>query len=55
MMVIEWINIVRGGKPSLCTRGIIASRSVNMARHLPGSYMVIPDAVSGVATPENKV
>ena len=30
-----------------------ASRSVNMVRHPRGSYIVIPIAVSGVATPEN--
>ena len=33
----------------------IASRGVNMVRHPRGSYIVIPIAVSGVATPENKV
>ena len=31
---------------------MIASRSVNMVRHPRGSYIVIPIAVSGVATPE---
>ena len=31
------------------------SRSVNMVRHPRGSYIVIPVAVSRVATPENKV
>ena len=33
---------------------MIASRSVNMVRHPQGSYIVIPIAVSGVATPENR-
>ena len=33
----------------------MASRSVNMVRHSRGSHIVIPIAVSGVATPENKV
>ena len=36
-------------------RGMIASHSANMVRHPRGSYIVIPIAVSGVATPENKV
>ena len=54
-MVIELDHIVRGGEPYLRTRGMIASRSVNMVRHPRGSYIVIPIAVSGVATPENKV
>ena len=34
---------------------MIASRSVNMVRHLRGSYIVVPIAISGVVTPENKV
>ena len=34
---------------------MITSRSVNMVRHPRGSYIVIPFAVSGVATSENKV
>ena len=34
---------------------MIASRSVNTARHPRGSYTVLPIAVSGEATPENKV
>ena len=38
----------------LRTRRMIASRSVNMARHPQGSYLVIPTAVSGVATPETQ-
>ena len=33
---------------------MIASRSVNMVRHPRGSYIVIPIAVSGVATLETK-
>ena len=37
------------------TRGIIASRSVNMVRHPRGNYIVMPIAVSGVVTPEHKV
>ena len=55
MMVIDLDDIVRGGKPQLRTRGMIASRSVNMVSHRRGSYIVIPIEVSGVATPENKV
>ena len=55
MIVIELDHIVRGGEPYLRTRGMIASRSVNMARHPRGNCMVLPIAVSGVATPENKV
>ena len=54
MMVIELDHIVRCGKPYLRTRGMIASRRVNMVRHPRGSYIAIPIAVSGVATPENK-
>ena len=54
MMVIELDHTVRGGEPQLRTRGMIVSRSVNMARHLRGSFIVISAAVSGVATPENK-
>ena len=47
---------MRGGEPQLRTRGMIASHSVNnMVRHPRGSYIIIPIAVSGVATPENKV
>ena len=34
---------------------MIASRGVNMVRHPRGSYIAIPIAVSGVATPENQV
>ena len=48
-------HIVRGGELKLRTRGMIASRSMNKVRHPQGSYKVIPIAVSGVATPENKV
>ena len=57
MMAIEFLDhtAVRGGEPSLRTRGMIASRSVNMVRHPRGSYMVILVAASGVVTPENKV
>ena len=61
MMVIELLvtaavdDIMRGGEPLLRTRGMIASRSVNMVRHPRGSYIVILIAVSGVATPKNKV
>ena len=53
-MVIELNNIVRGGEPELRTRGMIVLRSVNMVRHPQGSYIVMPIAVSGVATPENR-
>ena len=55
MMVMELDHIVRGGEPYLRPRGTIAARSVNMVRHPRGSYIVIPIAVSGVATLENKV
>ena len=56
MMDIELGHILRGGELYLRTRRMIASRSVNMVRHPRGSYIVIiPIAVSGVATPENKV
>ena len=48
-------HIVQGGERLLCTRGMIASHGVNMVRHLRGSYIVLPVAVSGVATSENKV
>ena len=54
-MVIELDHIVRGGELELRTRGMVASRRVNMTRHPRGSYIVIPIAVSGVATPENEV
>ena len=37
------------------TRGMLASISVNMVRHPRGSYTVMPTAVCGEATPENKV
>ena len=53
-MVIKLDHIVRGGDPLLRTREMIASRSVNMVRH-PRAYVELPIAVSGVATPENKV
>ena len=36
-------------------KGIIASCSVNMVRDPQGSYVVIPIAASGVATPNNTV
>ena len=55
VMVIELDHIVRGGEPYLCARGVIASCSVNMVRHPRGSYIVIPIALSVVATSENKV
>ena len=55
MMVIELDHIVRGGEPKSRTRRMIASRRVNMVSHPRGSCIVIPIAVSGVATPENKV
>ena len=35
--------------------GMIASRRVNVARHPQVSFKVIPIAVSGVPTPDNKV
>ena len=54
-MVVELDHIVRGGEPLLRTRGVIASRTVNIVRHPRDSYVVTPIAVSGVATPENKV
>ena len=54
-MVIELDNLVRGGEPYLRTRGMFVSRIVNMARRPRGSFIVIPIAVSGMATPENKV
>ena len=34
---------------------MIASCGMNTVRHPRGSYSVIPIAVSGVATPENKI
>ena len=55
MMVVELDPIKWGGEPYLRTRGMIASRSVNMVRQPRGSYIVMPIAVSGVVTPENKV
>ena len=55
MMVIELDQIMRGGEPLLRTSGMVASRSVKKVRHRRDSYLVIPIAVSGVATPENKV
>ena len=54
-MVIELDHIVQGGESYLRTRGMVAPRSVNMVSHPRGSYLVIPIAISGVATPENKV
>ena len=33
MMVIQLDRIARGGEPLLRTRGMIASRSMNMVRH----------------------
>ena len=53
-MVIELDSIVRGEEPKLRTRGMIASRSVNMVSRPRGGYIVIRFAVSGVATPENR-
>ena len=55
MVLVELDHVVRGGEPQPRTRGMITSRSVNMIRHPRDSYIVIPIAVSGVATPENKV
>ena len=46
MMVIEFGNIVRGGEPSLRTRGMIAPCNVNMVRHPRGSYIVIVIVIS---------
>ena len=40
MMVTEYDHIVRGGEPSLRARGMISSRSVNMARHPQDSYIL---------------
>ena len=54
-MVIKLDNIVRGEEPYLHTRGMIASRGVNMVRHPRGSCTVLPIAVTGVAIPEHKV
>ena len=54
-MVIDLDHIVRGGEPQLRTRAMIASRSVNLVRHPRGSCIVMLIAVSGVATPENRV
>ena len=54
-MIIELDRIVRSGEPYVRTKGVIASRSVNVVRHSRGSYIAIPIAVSGVATPENKI
>ena len=48
MMIIGLDHIVRGGQHKLRTRGIIASRSVNMVRHPRGSYTVMHVAVSRV-------
>ena len=53
MMVFELGHIVRGGERYPRTRGMVASRSVNMIWHPRGSYIVVSIAVSGVATPEN--
>ena len=55
MMGIELDHVVRVGEPKLRTREMIASRSVNMVRNPRGSYIVVPIAASGTATPENKV
>ena len=52
MIVIDLYYIVRGGEPQLRARGMIASGSVNTARHPRGSYIVIPIVVSRVTTPE---
>ena len=54
-MMVKLEHIVRGGEPQLRTKGIIASRSVDVVRYPRGSYIVIPIVVFGVATPENKV
>ena len=53
MMVID--HVVRRGEPYVRTRGMIASRRVNKVKHPRDSCILIPIAVSGVATPENKV
>ena len=54
MTVIELDHIVL--TPHKGDDGMIASpiNSMDMVRHPRGSYIVIPIAVSGVATPENK-
>ena len=49
-MAIEVDHIVRGGEPEVRTRGMVASRSVNVVRHPRGSYRVILFAGSEVAT-----
>ena len=41
--------------PPSTTAMIVSRSSVNTVMHPRGSYIVIPIAVSGVATPENKV
>ena len=45
--------------PPLCWYRLITDRSLfrpfAVARHPRGSYMVLPIAASGVATPENEV
>ena len=55
MIFIELDYIVRGGKPYLRTRVLLASCSANTARHSRASCIVILIAVSGVATPENNI
>ena len=55
MVVVALDNLVQGGEPYFRTQGMIASRIVNVVRDPRGSYLEIPIAVSGVATPENKV
>ena len=55
MTVTELDHSVRGGEPQLRARGMIASHSVDMLRHPRRSFIVIPIAISGVATPENTI
>ena len=45
-------SFLRGGEPSLRTRGLIASRSVHIVRHLRGSYIVTPWLSPQAVTPQ---
>ena len=54
MMVVELGHIVRGGEPELRTRGMIATRNVNMVRHPRGSYIAIPIALLSPTGPHQK-
>ena len=47
-------SFARDGQPQLCTREIIASRSVLIVRHPRGSYTVYKLLSLDVVTPENK-